>query len=171
VKCPYCGVDNDKVIDSRSSEGGLAIRRRRECLGCGKRFTTYERTEKTHRLMVIKKDGSRVPFNAENILNSLRNACGKRPIPEEDKLELVQFVEDSIHRDFEREVESTEIGRRVIERLAALDRIAYIRYASEYYDFRSLDDFELEVRQLKSRTPDLPNQRPLFSEGGDQTAP
>jgi transcriptional repressor NrdR len=160
--CPYCGSDDDRVIDSRGSEGGLVIRRRRECEGCGKRYTTYERVEKTHRLMVVKKDGSRVPFNRDNVLRGIQSACGKRPIPEETKSQIVAELEDDLHREFDREVASAEIGRRVAARLREVDRIAYIRYVSEYHDFRSLDEFERELSDLQARVPELPNQRPLF---------
>lgn len=162
--CPYCSADHDKVIDSRSSEGGHAVRRRRECLSCSRRFTTYEKFERTARLMVIKKDGTRVAFDRENILRGVQAACGKRPIPEGAKVELVDLVEEEVHRDFDREVPSDEIGRRVIARLRDLDQIAYIRYASEYYNFRTLDEFEEELSELKSRPRALPNQTALFDE-------
>jgi transcriptional repressor NrdR len=164
VICPYCGEDNDRVIDSRASEAGAVIRRRRECVACGKRFTTYERVEKTHRLMVVKKDGSRVPFNVENITRGVQAACGKRPIPEDVKNDLVQELDDALHREFDREVPSVEIGKRVAARLRDIDSIAYIRYASEYYDFRTLDDFAAELTELRARVPNLPNQRDLFPE-------
>lgn len=160
--CPYCAADNDKVIDSRASDGGLVIRRRRECLACGKRFTTYERVEKTSRLAVVKKDGRRVPFDPVKVLAGIQAACGKRPVSEEVKIGIAQEVEDEVHREFEREVPSAEIGRRVAARLRSVDQIAYIRYASEYYDFRTLDDFADELTQLKSRPVDLPNQQALF---------
>ncbi len=162
--CPYCSADHDKVIDSRSSEGGHAVRRRRECLSCGRRFTTYEKFERTARLMVIKKDGARVAFDRENILRGVQAACGKRPIAEPSKIELVDLVEEEVHRDFDREVPSDEIGRRVIARLRDLDQIAYIRYASEYYNFRTLDEFEEELSELKARPRALPNQTALFDE-------
>lgn len=160
--CPYCGEDNDKVIDSRASEAGTVIRRRRECLHCAKRYTTYERVERAARLMVIKRDGTRVPFDAQNVLRGVQAACGKRPVPEEDKIKLTQRVEETIHRDFDREVPSVEIGKLVVALLREVDPIAYIRYASEYYEFRTIDDFADELSQLKQRVPNLPNQHPLF---------
>ncbi|NNF41481.1 MAG: transcriptional repressor NrdR [Phycisphaerales bacterium] len=160
--CPYCAQDNDRVIDSRASDGGLVIRRRRECAACHKRYTTYERVEKTHRLMVVKRDGTRVPFVSDNILRGVRSACGKRPIPEDVKVALVQAIEDEVHREFDREVLSDEIGRRVATRLREIDDIAYIRYASEYHQFRNLDDLADELTDLKSRVRNLPNQRDLF---------
>lgn len=162
--CPYCDKDNDRVIDSRAAEGGAVIRRRRKCLNCDKRYTTYERVEKTARLMVVKKDGSRVPFDAQNVLTGLQAACGKRPVPEETKIRIAHAVEDAVHREFDREVPSSEIGRHVAMRLREVDEIAYIRYASEYHEFRSLDELAAEVSDLKSRTRNLPNQQALFRE-------
>lgn len=162
--CPYCGEDNDKVIDSRASDGGLVIRRRRQCAACERRYTTYERVERTGRLVVIKKDGSRVPFEPENMLRGVQAACGKRPISEETKSRLIREIEDELHREFDREVPSEVIGKRVAARLREVDPIAYIRYASEYYEFRSLKEFEAELSALQSRPRTLPNQRELFSE-------
>lgn len=161
--CPYCSADNDRVIDSRASDAGASIRRRRECVICGKRFTTYERVEKTARLMVVKRDGSRVPFDSERVLRGVQAACGKRPIPEEAKASLAREVEDELHREFDREVESAEIGKRVAARLRRLDQIAYIRFASEHYEFRTLDQFSEELEVLKAQPRDLPNQTELFT--------
>ncbi len=162
--CPYCRQDNDRVIDSRAAEGGAVIRRRRECLDCSKRYTTYERVEKTSRLVVVKKDGSRVPFDIENIVQGLQAACGKRPIPEAVTQQLGTDVEEQLHRDFDREVPSTEIGRRVAARLREIDEIAYIRYASEYYRFGTLEEFVEELSDLQSRTKGVPNQQELFGQ-------
>jgi len=162
--CPYCRQDHDRVIDSRATEGGLVIRRRRACLECSKRYTTYERVEKTSRLVVVKKDGSRVPFDVQNVIHGLQAACGKRPIPEEVKLRLAESVDDDLHREFDREVPSSEIGRRVADRLREIDEIAYIRYASEYYRFGTLDEFVEELSQLQARPKDMPNQQGLFEE-------
>jgi transcriptional repressor NrdR len=162
VICPYCGQDNDKVIDSRAAEAGLAVRRRRKCLGCGRRYTTRERVERTARLAVVKKDGRRVPFDPQSVLRGIQLACGKRPVSEEAKERVVQEVEEELHRDFDREVPSEEIGRRVAARLKDVDEIAYIRYASEYYEFRTLDELSAELAALKTRTRNLPNQRELF---------
>ena len=162
VICPYCRQDNDRVIDSRASEGGAVIRRRRECSDCSKRYTTYERVERTSRLVVVKKDGSRVPFDNENVLQGLQAACGKRPIPEAVKQQLGNDVEEELHREFDREVPSSEIGRRVAAKLREIDEIAYIRYASEYYRFGTLEEFVEELSDLQSRPKSLPNQRDLF---------
>ncbi len=162
VICPYCDKDRDKVIDSRASDGGAVVRRRRECLHCTRRYTTYERVEKTARLAVVKRDGTRVAFDAQKVLGGVQAACGKRPIPEAAKLKVVQEIEDELHREFDREVPSSEIGRRVAARLRDLDEIAYIRFASEHYDFRTLDDLSQEVSDLKARPRNLPNQQELF---------
>lgn len=165
MRCPYCGQDRDRVIDSRGAEDGSAIRRRRECESCGKRFTTYERVERTERLFVIKRDGSRVPFESERILRGILAACGKRPIPTETKETIAKSIEDDLHREFEREVESKEIGRRVSSKLRELDPIAYIRFASEHYDFRTLEDLEQELDALRQHPKNLPNQADLFPPG------
>jgi transcriptional repressor NrdR len=164
VICPYCGTDNDKVIDSRAADGGLVIRRRRECVGCSRRFTTYERVEKTSRLAVVKKDGRREPFDSQKVLAGVEAACGKRPISQQAKSALAQEVEEDVHREFDREIPSSEIGRRVAAKLRDLDHVAYIRYASEYYDFRTVDDFHKELADLQNRPVDVPNQARLFEE-------
>ena len=162
MRCPYCETDDDKVIDSRPADDSSSIRRRRECLKCNRRFTTYERIEKTARLVVVKKDGSRVPFNGENLLRGIRAACGKRPIPEDTKEAIVRNVEEELQREFEKEVPSVEVGRRVADALREVDQIAYVRYASEYLEFRTLDELTEAVNELKSRPQSLPNQERLF---------
>ena len=165
VLCPRCGNDNDKVIDSRSSEGGAVIRRRRECVDCEMRFTTFEQIRSSDRLMVIKKDGSRVLFNRANVMRGIVAACGKRPVSEDAKEAICEGLEAELHRDFDREVPSLEIGRRTASRLREIDQIAYIRYASEYYAFRDLEELAEEVTQLQSRTQPGPDQNSLFDEG------
>ncbi len=160
--CPYCGKDNDKVIDSRASEAGRVIRRRRQCIDCKKRYTTYERVEETVRLTVIKKDGSRVPFSRDNIMRGIVSACGKRPIPEESKVRLVDEVEDELHRSHDREVESREIGQMVAEKLKNLDEIAYVRFASEYYEFKNVGDILTQLEELNKRVRDVKHQQKLF---------
>ncbi|MFM7051515.1 MAG: transcriptional regulator NrdR [Planctomycetota bacterium] len=162
MKCPSCNADDDSVIDSREADGGAAVRRRRECNRCGRRFTTYERAERAERLVVVKKDGTRVPFSADNVMRGLVAACGKRPIPEERKVAIVREVEDELGREFDREVPSAEIGRRVAQKLRAVDAIAYIRFASEHFAFRSVADLEEEIRAVKETPVDLPDQRTLF---------
>src|SRR5262249_57788001 len=122
---------------SRASDAGKVVRRRRQCLRCNKRFTTYERVEETTRLMVIKKDGTHVPFNRENVLKGIIAACGKRPVAEQDKLRIAEEVEEEVHREFEREVPSHHIGELVMKRLRDLDEVSYIRFASEHLGFSS----------------------------------
>lgn len=162
VICPYCNVDNDKVIDSRASDGGKSIRRRRECLGCTRRFTTYERVEVTTRLMVVKRDGSHEPFSRENVMRGVVAACGKRPIPEATKSKIVDEVEDELHREFDREVESRVIGERVMAKLRDVDEVAYIRFASEYYQFRSVAEIRQQLALLDARVKDVKDQQKLF---------
>ncbi|HVU63516.1 MAG TPA: transcriptional regulator NrdR [Phycisphaerales bacterium] len=162
VICPYCGHNDDKVIDSRASDGGRVVRRRRECLKCEKRYTTYEKVEETARLMVVKKDGSRVPFSKENVLRGVMAACGKRPISDEAKRKLVDEVEESLFRDFDREAPSRAIGERVMERLATLDKVAYVRFASEYYQFENVGQLVEELKEIEARPREVKDQAKLF---------
>ena len=147
MKCPFCSKDNDRVIDSRSASGGEKIRRRRECLECGRRYTTYEDIEQT-RLRVIKKDGSRMPFERERILNGILKACEKRPISMERLEEIVTEIELDIHQNFEREVPVAYIGEKVMRHLRDLDKVAYVRFASVYREFEDLSDFKAEVERI-----------------------
>lgn len=160
--CPYCGTNDDKVIDSRSTEAGKVIRRRRECVGCTKRFTTYERVEQANRLMVIKKDGTRVPFNPENVAGGIAAACGKLAIPSESRDALVSQVDDELHGEFEREVPSTIIGERVLHHLRALHPVAYIRFATEHLELASLAEIQRELEDLMQRPAEVRNQQDLF---------
>jgi len=162
--CPYCGSDDNRVIDSRSSESSKAIRRRRQCNDCGRRFTTYERIEEGAKLMVIKHDGRREAFDIGKIRRALDLACGKRPVAEDAKLRLVEIVDDLIHREFDREVESTHIGRLIADHLRDIDEIAYIRFASEYEEFKSVGDILDTVRQLSERIHDAKDQQKLFDD-------
>jgi transcriptional repressor NrdR len=140
MRCPYCGSNEDKVVDSRDSREGRAIRRRRECLKCGKRYTTYEMVEEIS-LMVVKKDGRREPFDRQKILTGIRRACQKRPIGLEQMEAIVDEIEKNLQGSFEREVKTTEIGNLVMERLKALDKVAYVRFASVYREFKDTTDF------------------------------
>lgn len=160
--CPYCSADDDKVIDSRAAEGGRVIRRRRQCLKCKKRFTTYERVEQTARLVVVKRDGAREPFDSDKIMKGVVAACGKRPVPEDVKRKIVEEVEESVYREFDREVASSEIGKRVMVRLRDIDEVAYIRFASEYHQFKSVEDLMTELQSLSSRPREVKNQQRLF---------
>ena len=163
MRCPYCGTDRDKVIDSRSSDGGRAIRRRRECLECTKRFTTYEHIEKHARMAVTKRDGSRVPYDRQKVLAGLEKACYKRPISTEAMHKLVDEVEENLFRQNEREIDALVIGRTVADRLKQVDHVAYVRFASVYKQFRDLDDFLDEVRDvLESSRSARPEQGELF---------
>jgi transcriptional repressor NrdR len=162
VNCPFCNFHDSKVIDSRSSEGGRVIRRRRQCLKCEKRFTTYERVEAAARLTVIKKDGTRVPFSAENIMRGVMTAFGKRPVTADVKARLVQEVEEELHRDFDREVQSRVIGERVMEKLRDIDEVAYIRFASEYHKFTTVGEVASTVAELAGRVKDVKDQQRLF---------
>lgn len=160
--CPYCDANRDRVIDSRASEGGRVIRRRRQCEACDKRFTTYERVEETVRLTVVKRDGSRVGFARENVLRGVQSACGKRPIPEGEKLRIVEEVEEEIHKRFDREVDSRVIGEMVAEKLKDLDEIAYVRFASEYYQFRNVGEIMEQLEAMNERVKDVKDQQRLF---------
>jgi len=147
VKCPSCGHLEDKVVDSRSAKDGQAIRRRRECLSCKRRFTTYETLETTP-LLVIKKDGSREHFSREKILNGLLRACEKRPIPAERIHAIVDTLEAELLAKGLDEVQSSEIGERVMAELHQLDEVAYVRFASVYRSFRDVEDFVRELGKL-----------------------
>ncbi|MFT5423942.1 MAG: transcriptional repressor NrdR [Phycisphaerales bacterium] len=160
--CPFCSHNDDKVIDSRSTDAGKVIRRRRQCLACDRRFTTYERIEQSSRLIVVKKDGARVPFSIDNIMRGVANACGKRPISEETKLAIAEAVEDELHAEFEREVTSQVIGERVMTRLRQTDRIAYIRFATEHLQLSTLEEIQRELEDLSARPLEGENQEGLF---------
>ncbi len=145
--CPYCGNKDHRVVDSRSSEEGRAIRRRRECAKCSRRFTTYEYVEES-RLMVIKKDGRREPFDRKKLLNGIMTACEKRPISTERVEKLVSEVERQIHRKFEKEVNAKDVGELVMLKLQDLDEVAYVRFASVYRQFKDVSHFMKEIKHL-----------------------
>ena len=147
MKCPQCGHMEDKVVDSRAAKDGEAIRRRRECLACGKRFTTYEYIEKTP-LMVIKKDGRREAYNREKLLTGLLKACEKRPVSRDQLEKLVDDVESATFGKFKHEIRSTELGNEVIDRLQALDEVAYVRFASVYRQFKDVGQFMSEIKNI-----------------------
>lgn len=147
MKCPACGFGEDKVVDSRTTKEGAAIRRRRECLSCSKRFTTYEYIERTP-LIVVKKGGQREQYDREKILRGLIRACEKRPVSRAQLDELLEGVEGTIFGKFKNEVKSTELGNEVIERLHAMDEVAYVRFASVYRQFTDINQFMKEVRTL-----------------------
>jgi transcriptional repressor NrdR len=151
MKCPFCGYSDDKVIDSRASSEGSAVRRRRECLECGKRFTTYEVVEELS-LLVVKKDGRRQPFDRKKIAAGIQKACEKRPISSEKIEEVVATLEREITRKFDREVSSTSIGELVMDKLAGLDEVAYVRFASVYRQFKDVNQFMSELKGLLRKT-------------------
>src|SRR3989304_1987373 len=147
MQCPYCKQDNDRVINSRPSADGLNIKRRRECLNCKRRYTTYERMEETP-LKVIKKDGRRVAFDRNKIRVGLEKACEKRPVSA-DTIELtVSEIERDMYNRFDREVPSKYIGEQIMQRLKTLDKIAYVRFASVYREFKDITEFMEEVKPL-----------------------
>ncbi|MFA5146669.1 MAG: transcriptional regulator NrdR [Candidatus Omnitrophota bacterium] len=147
MRCPYCGNKNDSVIDSRVSKNASSVRRRRECLKCGKRFTTYEYVEKLP-LMVIKKDGRREPFDREKLIKGIVVACEKRPVSMKRIEKLVDDIERAVSKRHELEVSSQEIGELVINHLHELDEIAYVRFASVYRQFRDVNQFMKELKKF-----------------------
>ncbi|KPK98297.1 MAG: NrdR family transcriptional regulator [Omnitrophica WOR_2 bacterium SM23_72] len=147
MKCPFCGYKEDKVVDSRATSEESAIRRRRECLKCGKRFTTYEYIEEVS-MMVIKKDGRREPFDRKKILAGVIRACEKRPIGMEKMEDIITQVERAIQRKSDREVSASRIGELVMEKLKALDDVAYVRFASVYRQFKDVGQFMEELKDI-----------------------
>ena len=150
MKCPFCGHDEDRVIDSRPAEDGAAIRRRRECIGCQARFTTYEKIE-TLPLLVIKKDGTREPFNRDKILRGLLKACEKRPVSNEQLLELLSYVEAQVQTSANREISSQDVGELVMKQLKKIDEVAYVRFASVYRQFKDVNSFLEELNEMLSK--------------------
>ena len=147
MKCPYCSVDNDRVIDTRPSEDGSAIRRRRECAKCLRRYTTYERYEPTT-LKVVKKDGVREPFERDKIRRGLEKACWKRPVSDEQIATIVNAVEHEVTDRFDVEVDSHILGEMVMEHLRKLDQVAFVRFASVYRQFKDVRDFVDELQPI-----------------------
>jgi transcriptional repressor NrdR len=154
MKCPFCGVDNDKVIDSRSNNDGFSIRRRRECSSCQRRFTTCEHVEQTH-IKVVKKDGGREPFNSEKIRSGLEKACWKRPVSDDQIRALIEAIEREVHDCYDSEVPAEKIGALIMQHLKNVDQIAYVRFASVYRQFEDVHDFvdELQPMLRQSRQP------------------
>lgn len=152
MRCPYCSAEEDKVVDSRTAEEGRAIRRRRECLGCGRRYTTFERPEEVP-LLVLKRNGVEEPFLRDKVTEGIRRACKNRPVTEAEIAAVVDDVEEAMRLDGGRPVPSAEIGREILERLRHLDDVAYLRFASVYKDFQELNDFERELGILAKKSP------------------
>ena len=147
MKCPYCTKVDNKVIDSRLSKDGRMIRRRRECLGCERRFTTYEKLEDVLP-MVVKKDGRREPFNRDKIISGIRNACQKRPISMTRIEEFVDFLEVYFQELGKKEIGSSQVGERVINKLKEWDEVAYVRFASVYRQFKDINEFMAELEGI-----------------------
>jgi transcriptional repressor NrdR len=161
VRCPFCKEDNDKVIDSRSSEGGRIIRRRRECIECQRRFTTYEKIGEASKLNVIKKDGTRVPYDRDKLIGGLQKACYKRPVSAERIQEVADRIEEEIFRNYDKEVSAMFVGEQAMRFLRKVDNVAYIRFASVYREFTDAGDLLDEVRQAIAE-PDATDQPNLF---------
>ncbi|MDZ4340369.1 MAG: transcriptional regulator NrdR [candidate division NC10 bacterium] len=152
MKCPFCGQIEEKVVDSREAKDGVVIRRRRECLRCGRRFTTYERIEQIQ-FMVVKKDDRREPFDRNKILSGLLKATQKRPVSVAELEKIADEVEARLMEKQEREISSTEIGGMIMQRLYELDEVAYVRFASVYRQFKDVHEFVEEVKGLLGSTP------------------
>ena len=155
MKCPYCRLDNDRVIDSRSCQDGFAIRRRRQCLKCKRRYTTYERLEEST-IKVVKKDGSRVPFQRDKIKRGLERACWKRPIADHEIEQTVAGIENDVYTSFENEIDSHRLGELVMDHLRNLDEVAFVRFVSVYRQFEDAGDFVEELRPFLANPKKTP---------------
>jgi transcriptional repressor NrdR len=164
MKCPFCKVDDDRVVDSRASSDGFAIRRRRECTSCNRRYTTYERIEESP-LRVVKKDDRREPFDRRKILSGLLKACEKRPVSLEALEQITETIEGKVLETFEREVPSTYIGQLVMSELRKLDQVAYVRFASVYREFKDIHEFMEELRPMIEKEKGLEKEK-LEKDGG-----
>ena len=161
--CPKCSSLDDKVIDSRLSKDGTSIRRRRECLGCETRFTTYEQIERVE-MLAVKRDGRREPFDRQKLLSSVIKACEKRPIALQVIEESVQALISDLESGQDREIPTKYIGAQVMERLHAIDPVAYVRFASVYRRFEDIGEFIEEIQSLERKTPLSEDQKELFKE-------
>jgi transcriptional repressor NrdR len=163
VRCPFCKENRDRVVDSRSSDAGRVIRRRRQCLACKKRFTTYEKIGESFKLYVVKKDNSRVPYDRDKVIGGLQKACYKRPVSAEQIQQIAEVVEEDIFRNFDKEVSSAFIGESVMKHLRAADNVAYVRFASVYRDFKDAGELIEEVSEVIREVEDTGQPR-LFDE-------
>ena len=150
MRCFYCGNLESKVVDSRSTEDGTAIRRRRECLNCGKRFTTYEKIESVP-IVVIKKDGSRQTYDREKLQRGIMNSCASRPVSMDTVDGILDKIESTVHNSLEREVSSQKIGQMVMDELRQVDEVAYVRFASVYKQFKDIDTFKAELEKMMGK--------------------
>lgn len=155
MRCPFCREDNDKVIDSRASQDGFAIRRRRECLNCKRRYTTYEKIEEAQ-VKIIKKNGIREPFDRDKIKRGLEKACWKRPIGEEQIESAVSAIENEVYSSAESEIDSRVVGDIVMKHLRRLDQVAFVRFASVYREFQDVRDFVEELEPMLEESDRLP---------------
>ena len=151
MRCPFCGHDEDRVVDSRPSDEGSAIRRRRECLSCSSRFTTYEKVESLP-LLVIKKNGTQEPFDREKLMAGIMKSCQKRPVSNQQIDDLVSSIEVQTQNALKREISSQEIGELVMERLKDIDEVAYVRFASVYRQFKDVNSFLDELHDMLRKT-------------------
>ncbi|MBQ0012420.1 MAG: transcriptional repressor NrdR [Clostridiales bacterium] len=147
MKCPFCGHLEDRVIDSRPAEDGSSIRRRRECLSCSGRFTTYEKVE-LHPLLVIKKDGTREAYSQDKLMNGILKACEKRPVSSDQMTSMVEYIENQIQSTIKREISTIEIGELVMQQLKDIDEVAYVRFASVYRQFKDVNSFMEELQDM-----------------------
>ena len=147
MRCPYCGYKESKVVDSRPADEGSSIRRRRECLQCEKRFTTYETVESLP-MVVIKKDGSRQSFDRSKVLRGIQRSCEKRPVPVADMERMAMEIEQELQNSLEREVSTEDIGEKVMDRLRSVDQVAYVRFASVYRQFKDINSFMHELNKI-----------------------
>lgn len=163
MRCPFCKEDHDRVVDSRSSDTGRVIRRRRQCLSCKKRFTTYEKIGESFKLCVVKKDSSRVPYDRDKIVGGLQKACYKRPVSAEQIQQIADKVEEDIFKSSDKEVSSAFVGESVMKHLRGVDKVAYIRFASVYRDFEDAGELIEEMSQA-IREAEY-NEQPKLFEG------
>ena len=163
MRCPFCKENRDRVVDSRASDAGRVIRRRRQCLVCKKRFTTYEKIGESSKLYVVKKDNSRVPYDRDKVVGGLQKACYKRPVSAEQIQQIAEVVEEDIFRNFDKEVSSAFIGESVMKHLRAADNVAYVRFASVYRDFEDAGELIEEVSEVIREVEDIGQPR-LFDE-------
>lgn len=171
MRCPFCRNDDDKVIDSRSSEAGVVIRRRRECLSCKRRFTTYERVEEAIKLTVVKKDGGREAYDRSKVIASLQRATHKRTVSLEQLQHLVELVEEEMFRQFDKEVPSRFLADEAARRLRQVDLVAYVRFASMYRQFQDVGEFiEQAQTAIELSQQDAPGQQELFAPNGVEAA-
>ncbi|HLL89064.1 MAG TPA: transcriptional regulator NrdR [Tepidisphaeraceae bacterium] len=174
MRCPFCQAEKEslKVIDSRACDGGRSIRRRRECLHCAKRFTTYERIEDNVKLMVVKKDGRRVPWDKAKVMAGLERACFKRPVAEAELLRIADEVEEEIFTAHDREVSTTTVGELVTDKLRRVDQVAYVRFASVYKQFKTLDELVNEAKAvIDAKRYEVPGQGRLFIDPNPPATP